>query len=511
MFALVLVLSFSAIGESAQAQTEPPSNTPGAWHIYPDATEHWVGNDRIANTWGSDNYCSIHAALGYSGQLLSPDYQGPNDPDRNWKIRYWEFYNPPPEGTIIELRGSGVWTVGGDGAQGGQGREKMKSLVMRQPGITLRGQDYDDGTGNMVQQEIYSPSGATTAIIYAEAADLTIENLHIQSEWKGMYGIAILRYPVTHSAALTYDYDLGQIVIGPVPVEPAPGLTVKDCTMNNLRAPFDYHCIFEDATIVDNTVNNCYYNLIKKGGYFQGDNTITGNSFNHVGEGKSYPALQILGHTGTTCIDYNTFNGWASGQYAIKVEVDISAHPINLGENNVYVDQVGGSGAGYGLYPLTSGGHAVGATSEDDIIEGCGPSLVPMSEFTIDHAKLDFKKSPDNGKVSVKGKLALDPAGDGVNITEDVIVTVGLLSQTITMVDKDGKWEYKRPKGGTGIIKKMKIDWKKGRFEFSMDKADLSGLTDPNKVIISTQIGDDFGKQTIQMREKDSKWDYKAK
>jgi len=139
---------------------------------------------------------------------------------------------------------------------------------------------------------------------------------------------------------------------------------------------------------------------------------------------------------------------------------------------------------------------------------------LPMSKFVIDHAKIDFKKKPDDDKVRVSGKLELDlVCGDDVKIGENVTVTVGPLSETITMMAKGKKgetWEYKRPKGGTGDIKHMTIDWKNGEFDIRMDKADRSGLTDPNNVTISIQIGDDVGEETIKMMVKKHHWDYKA-
>jgi len=137
----------------------------------------------------------------------------------------------------------------------------------------------------------------------------------------------------------------------------------------------------------------------------------------------------------------------------------------------------------------------------------------PWRSFVIDHAKIDFKKKADDDKVRVSGKLELDlVCGNDVDISEDVIVKVGPLSETITMEEKGKKgekWEYKRPKGGEGNIKNMTIDWKKGKFDIHMDKADLNGVTNP--VTISIQIGDDVGEETILMREKKHHWDYKAK
>ena len=58
------------------------------------------------------------------------------------------------------------------------------------------------------------------------------------------------------------------------------------------------------------------------------------------------------------------------------------------------------------------------------------------------------------------------------------------------------------------IIKDMNIDWKKGKFEFKMGNTDLTGMVDPNSVIISINIGNDFGGDTISMIET-KHWDYK--
>jgi len=155
-----------------------------------------------------------------------------------------------------------------------------------------------------------------------------------------------------------------------------------------------------------------------------------------------------------------------------------------------------------GMEIVVSAGNSVQVFTQEP------PPIVPMSEFQIDHAKIDFKKKPDDDKVRVKGKL--DPASD-VDIDDDVTVTVGPLSETIPMVEKGkkgDKWEYKRPKGGTGDIKHMTINWKNGEFDIRMDKADLTGVTNP--VTISIQIGDDVGSKSILMREKKHHWDYKA-
>ncbi|MCK4391404.1 T9SS type A sorting domain-containing protein, partial [Candidatus Bipolaricaulota bacterium] len=142
------------------------------------------------------------------------------------------------------------------------------------------------------------------------------------------------------------------------------------------------------------------------------------------------------------------------------------------------------------------------------------PPPTLMSEFQIDHAKIDFKKKADDDKVRVQGKLELDLVnGDGVDISEPVTVTVGPLSETIPIVEKGkkgDKWEYKRPKDGEGIIKHMKIDWKNGKFDIRIDDVDLDSDEFPNPVTISVQIGDDVGSESITMSEKKHHWDYKA-
>jgi len=208
---------------------------------------------------------------------------------------------------------------------------------------------------------------------------------------------------------------------------------------------------------------------------------------------------------------------------------------------------------GYGIY-TTDPDETVVAFIDDLTIQQDGssttyvfeppPTCCPMTEFKIDYARFDFEKGcgscrwghwnfcddDENGgcewckkwkrhcgdatkydKVRVIGKLELDPNCGGADISKPVTVTVGPVSETITMVEKGKKgmmWWYKRPKGGEGPIKMMIIIWKTGRFAIRMDKADLTGVTNP--VTISIQIGDNCGEETILMREKKYHWDYKA-
>jgi PKD repeat protein len=138
-------------------------------------------------------------------------------------------------------------------------------------------------------------------------------------------------------------------------------------------------------------------------------------------------------------------------------------------------------------------------------------SFVPMSKFNITHAKVDFKKKPDDDKIRIQGNLTLDlEYSDGADISDLVTVTIGPLVETIEMVEREkkgDKWEYKRPKGGEGNIQHATIDWKTGRFEVRLDRANLEGVTNP--MLIRIQIEHDYGEKTILMTEKKYHWDYK--
>ncbi len=150
------------------------------------------------------------------------------------------------------------------------------------------------------------------------------------------------------------------------------------------------------------------------------------------------------------------------------------------------------------------------AISEDYTFATLAMQWTPMSRFEIDHAKIELEKQHNDDRAHVKGELELDLInGNGVDISELVTVTLGLLSETITMVEKEDKeWQYRRPGDYDGVINYMTINWNNGKFDIRMDKADFSGVTNP--VTISIRIGDDIGKKTIVMRETESFWDYNA-
>ncbi|NOR52983.1 MAG: hypothetical protein GQ536_02700 [Candidatus Aminicenantes bacterium] len=145
---------------------------------------------------------------------------------------------------------------------------------------------------------------------------------------------------------------------------------------------------------------------------------------------------------------------------------------------------------------------------------------IPFAYFVLEEAKIDFKKKPDDDKIHMKGRFELGLDSDGVDISEDVIVTIGLFTETIKMKakGKGNKWEYKRPKGENGI-KHMKIDWKKKKkknhyaeFEIRVDKADLGDMASwTNPLTVTLQIGNDLGNEEILMKEKKHHWDYHKK
>jgi hypothetical protein len=144
-----------------------------------------------------------------------------------------------------------------------------------------------------------------------------------------------------------------------------------------------------------------------------------------------------------------------------------------------------------------------------------------MSEFKVDYAKIEFKHSHGKGwgwkgwpsgeddKAYVMGELEIVQVnGDGVDISDDVTVTVGPLSETVTMTERGGWWISRRPRGDSGIIRYMWINWRTGRFSIRIDQADFTGITNP--VTIGILIGNDCGEETIQMRERKYYWKYRV-
>ena len=270
------------------------------------------------------------------------------------------------------------------------------------------------------------------------------------------------------------------------------------------------------------------------------DIDILGNTILRTGVGTGSPKWSAGLHLGSTIynvqVTENTISdGYDHGVYVMD-RTTVVMTDVHINNNDIYNNCLGSVNEVCTAVDATNNwwGHPTGPyhptswSYDSQVItnpDGKGDEVsdyvlydpwywptTPMASFVVDYAKIDFKKKPDDDKVRVQGELELDTInGDGVYISENVIVTVGPLSETITLVEKGkkaDKWVYKRPKDGTGDIKHMTIDWKNGKFDIHMDKADLAGVTNP--VTITIQIGDDVGSESILMREKKHHWDYKA-
>jgi len=261
------------------------------------------------------------------------------------------------------------------------------------------------------------------------------------------------------------------------------------------------------------------------------DNNFTGNTINKA----KFAGVLIYGGAYGNTFTYNTIKDTKSLTLGSETQADGVFINDDAGTGNVFHNNNIYNNDDDGMENQTTylvdatcnwwghysgpGGEGPGTGDAVSINVDFDPwlALPAGSEFEIEHAKIDFKNKPDDDKVHVKGQLG-NVCYIGVTISDDVTVTIesgGVLSETITMEEKgkkSEKWEYKRPKGGMGDIKDMKIDWKKGKFDVHMDKADLSGLTDPDNVTIGITIGGhDFGSETITMTVKKNKWEYKAK
>jgi len=140
-----------------------------------------------------------------------------------------------------------------------------------------------------------------------------------------------------------------------------------------------------------------------------------------------------------------------------------------------------------------------------------------MLAFEVEEAKIDWKKKLDDDKIHVKGTLLLSDDYANLADIEMANVIIGLFSQYNVPVERKGKsdkWEYKRPKGTDTGIKDLFIDVKKKeiKFDIHIDKTDFDdqGLW-ANPVYISLKIGNNFGQQTILMKEHKDHWDYHNK
>ncbi len=157
----------------------------------------------------------------------------------------------------------------------------------------------------------------------------------------------------------------------------------------------------------------------------------------------------------------------------------------------------------------------------------------PVSKFEIKSADIDFPGEGDNdSRVRVSGEFDLEQ-GD-VDISDDIIFTIGGFSDGIpgdTVKEWRSMWRYDSDDGLHGhlfnwwghwrrnhpdepddeiesTIDEIDINWRRGTFEFTMNEADLTSLTDPYDLIIRIWIGNDVGEATIQTRQH---WDYSSR
>jgi len=251
--------------------------------------------------------------------------------------------------------------------------------------------------------------------------------------------------------------------------------------------------------------------------------------------GPFHAALNSLG-TGDTVSDRAIFSPWLTSiaytgetsfahfdPVILQAMIDTSAGPISGNSIRFYADgnfvheattdASGVASYDWGLQPV--GSYSVQALAAGGCLASA-PTTIEVkqisliADFQITEAKLDWKKKPEDDKARVKGVFVLpDTATPDPNA---VILKIGKVTFgpiVMTKVD-DKKWEYKHPKGTTGI-KDMKIEWKKkeAKFEIHIDDADLGEMgTWSNPVTISLLLGSYMGTANVPMVEHKDKWEY---
>ena len=232
----------------------------------------------------------------------------------------------------------------------------------------------------------------------------------------------------------------------------------------------------------------------------------------------SWTPIIYTGDTGGYRVFYSTTSGGPYNVYGQTTDKTVSSMQVTgLNPGTWYYFVVQTRTDPHGSQQNTVDSEYSAETSANTSYAG---GTIPFAYFVLEEAKIDFKKKPDDDKIHMKGRFELGLDSDGVDISEDVIVTIGLFTETIKMKakGKGNKWEYKRPKGENGI-KHMKIDWKKKKkknhyaeFEIRVDKADLGDMASwTNPLTVTLQIGNDLGNEEILMKEKKHHWDYHKK
>jgi len=280
-------------------------------------------------------------------------------------------------------------------------------------------------------------------------------------------------------------------------------INVEGNTVNDKREFFLYNQWIDPSQKVDIYVTN---NTIIS---TTGDGVVIYDPREYVPDFNT----ALFAKINSVTVQDNDLSGVPAGRCAVKTVVDDDDPVLVDATNNWWGDPSGPyhpTSWTYDSQVITNPDGKGDEVSDYVLYEPWYCPSTPMTSFVVTHAKIDFKAKPNDDKARVQGTLELDLVnGNDVNVAEEILVTVGPLSEIVIMVEngkKGDRWEYKRPKGGTGVIKDLTIDWKNGRFDLHLDKADLTGLTNP--LLIGLRIGDDVGSVSISMSEKKSHWDY---
>jgi len=431
--------------------------------------------------------------------------------------------------------------------------------------LTLRG----DVSGSRPQ--VTDTTGSTVPLMTIQASDVTIENLHFRKfstddpDWTGNPLVVIPRaggwanyyigysnihlnsnvlqggrygmFACADNLTIENSQFLGQ---GSSSID----LTSVSGTTNILNNRFDGLSGSKRAVVVENlssadpatsgTINIDGNTVTDKREFFlynqwidpseQVDIRVTGNTIiRTTGDGvviydprKYIPDFDpaLFAKIDSVTVQDNDLSGVPSGRYAVKTVVD-EGYPVLVdATNNWWGDPSGPYHPTSWIYDsqvITHPDGNGGKVSDYVLYDPWYRPTTSMASFVIVHARIDFKTKSNDDKAHIQGTLELDVVGgDGVDISEEVLISVGPLSETLVMAEKGKKkdrWEYKRPKDGTGRVKHLTIDWRSGRFDIHIDHADLSGVANP--VAISLQIGDDVGSVSLVMAEKKHHWDYR--
>ena len=272
-------------------------------------------------------------------------------------------------------------------------------------------------------------------------------------------------------------------------------------------------------------------------------NTFTGNTIKRA----KFAGIRIKSGAHDNEFIYNTIKDtkmltrWAGETYEETqgdgVIIDDSAGDYNVFHNNNIYNNHGDGMENQSVYSVAATcnwwGHYLGPSGDGS---GLGDAVIGDIVFDpwlklpeglvceIKQAKIEFKKKANDDKARVKGQLGRAAVNCKPRVPSvDNVVRLILAARDIARMDfliyleekgKNGEiWEYKRPKDGTGPVKRMKIDWNNGKFDVQIDKADLSELSDYAGGLFSIAIkiqSDMFSMNSIILTEKkDGKWEYK--